>query len=87
MKVKFADSVLRYLKPHRVKYDVHDPEETGLLLRVSPDGRKTWMVRYRSPTGVIQQRAIGKYPMMSITEARNAAVSALGDDQRSARDG
>ena len=29
MKVKFADSALRHLKPHRVKYDVHDPEDTG----------------------------------------------------------
>jgi hypothetical protein len=86
MKVKFADSALRHLKPHRVKYDVHDPEDTGLTLRVSPDGRKTWMVRMSSPTGVIQVRAIGKYPMMSIAEAREAALNAVSVDEGGGKD-
>ena len=81
MKVKFADSALRSLQPHRVKYDVHDPEGAPLALRVSPDGRKTWMACYNSPTGVMQFRAIGKYPMMSIAEAREKAHSVVGDDQ------
>ena len=87
MKVKFADSALRHLKPHRVKYDVHDPEDTGLTLRVSPDGRKTWMVRFSSPTGAMRQRPIGKYPMMSIAEARTAALSEVSGDRGSERDG
>ena len=86
MKVKFADSALRHLKPHRVKYDVHDPEDTGLTLRVSPDGRKTWMVRFSSPTGAIQVRAIGKYPMMSIAEAREAALAAVDVDHGGEKD-
>ena len=86
MRVKFVDSALRHLKPHRVKYDVHDPEDTGLTLRVSPDGRKTWMVRFSSPTGVIQVRAIGKYPMMSIAEARKVALAAVSVDQGGRRD-
>ena len=73
MKVKFVDSALRSLKPHRVKYDVHDPEGDPLVLRISSDGRKTWMACYGSPTGVMQFRAIGKYPLMSIAEAREKA--------------
>ena len=85
MRAKFVDSALRSLKPHRVKYDVHDPEDTGLTLRVSPDGRKTWMVRFSSPTGVTQVRAIGKYPMMSIAEARQAALTAVSVDQGGGR--
>ena len=80
MKVKFADSALRHLKSHRVKYDVHDPEGAPLVLRVSSDGRKTWMVCYSSPTGVMQFRAIGKYPMMSIVEAREKARSVVSVD-------
>lgn len=80
MKVKFVDSALRSLKPHRVKYDVHDPEGAPLVLRVSADGRKTWMACYNSPTGAMQFRAIGKYPMMSIAEARVKARSVVGDD-------
>ncbi len=42
MKVKFVDSALRSLKPHRVKYDVHDPGGAPLALRVSPDGRNVY---------------------------------------------
>lgn len=71
MRVKFADSALRSLKPHKVRYDVHDPEGAPLALRISPDGRKTWMVCYSSPTGAMQFRAIGKYPIMSIAKTRH----------------
>jgi hypothetical protein len=39
------------------------------------------MVRLSSLTGVIQVRAIGKYPMMSIAEARETALTAAGGDQ------
>ena len=84
MKVKFVDSALRSLKPHRVKYDVHDPEGAPLVLRVSSDGRKTWMACDSSPTGVMQVRAIGKCPMMSIAAAREKARSVVvvgGGDQ------
>ena len=78
MRVKFVDSALRSLKPRRIKYDVHDPEGGPLVLRVSPDGRKTWMASYSSPEGVLQLRAIGKYPSMSVAEAREKARSIRG---------
>ncbi len=77
VKIRFVDAVLHGLKPRKIRYDVHDSENTGLLLRVSPQGRKTWMVNYRSETGVKQQRALGKFPAMGIAEARQAAHLAL----------
>jgi hypothetical protein len=46
-------------------------------MRISPQGRKTWMINYRSETGVQQQRALGKFPAMSIERAREAAHLAL----------
>ena len=77
VKVRFANAVLHGLKPRKVRYDVYDSENTGLLLRVSPQGRKTWMVNYRSETGVKQQRALGKFPAMGVDQARRAAHVAL----------
>ena len=77
VKIRFADAVIHGLKPRKVRYDVHDSQDTGLLLRVSPQGRKTWMVSYRSNTGVKQHRALGKFPAMSIAQARQAADLAL----------
>ncbi|MFQ5930968.1 MAG: Arm DNA-binding domain-containing protein [Nitrospiraceae bacterium] len=84
VKVRFIEAALRSAKPRRIKYDIHDPDGTGLLLRVSPQGRKTWMVSYRSPTGIKQQRPIGKYPAMGIAEARRAALLALNGGQDAA---
>ena len=81
MRVKFVDSALRSLRPRQVKYDVHDPADTNLLLRISPDGRKSWMVRFKSATGIMRQRPIGKYPMMPIDEAREVALSVVSCDQ------
>ncbi len=81
MKVRFVDSVLMGLKPRKVPYNVHDSEGTGLLLRVSPRGRKTWMVSYRSPTGIKQQRPIGKYPAMRVADARETALLALSNPE------
>jgi Arm DNA-binding domain len=77
VKMRFAEAVLHGLKPRKIRYDVYDSEDTGLLLRVSPQGRKTWMVNYRSETGVKQQRALGKFPAMGVAEARQAAYVAL----------
>lgn len=79
VKIRFVNAALHGLKPRKVRYDVQDSEDSGLLLRVSPQGRKTWMVNYRSNTGVKQQRALGKFPAMSIDEARQAASQAIGD--------
>lgn len=77
VKIRFADAVIHGLKPRKVRYDVQDSQDTGLLLRISPQGRKTWMVSYRSNTGVKQQRALGKFPAMGIAQAREAADLAL----------
>jgi hypothetical protein len=77
VKIRFADAAVFGLKPRKIPYSVHDSEDTGLLLRVSPQGRKTWMVNYRSKTGIQQQRALGKFPKMRIAEARSAAQKAL----------
>jgi Arm DNA-binding domain len=77
VKIRFADAAILGLKPRNVRYDVQDSEDTGLLLRVSPQGRKTWMVSYRSKTGIKQQKALGKFPTMRVAEARRAADLAL----------
>lgn len=70
--VRFVDSVLRGLKPRKLRFDIQDPQKTGLLLRVSPQGRKTWMVSFRSANGVKLQRPIGNFPAMSVAQARDA---------------
>ncbi len=83
MKIRLVDGAIKTLKPRRVAYNVHDPEGTGLILRVLPQRRKNWVVSYRSPTGIKQQRPIGRFPAMRIAEAREAVLSALSVRPRS----
>ncbi|HEX9771181.1 MAG TPA: Arm DNA-binding domain-containing protein [Kiloniellales bacterium] len=85
MRAKFVDSTLRSLKPKGIKYDVHDPEGTGLLLHVSPHGKKTWMMTCRSPSNAVQHQAIGTYPALSIAEAREIALR-LGESDKGGAD-
>jgi len=79
VKIRFADAVIHGLKPRKIRYDVHDSEGTGLILRVSPQGRKTWMVNYRSETGIQQQKALGKFPKLRVSDARRAAELAFDE--------
>jgi hypothetical protein len=83
MKIRFVDGALKTLESRKVAYNVHDPEGTGLTLRVLPHGRKNWVLSYRSPIGIKQQRPIGRFPAMRIAEAREAALSALSVRPRS----
>lgn len=66
-----TDRFLESLKPPKTgRIEVADKQAPGLTIRVTPDGRKSWAVRY-SPKGAGQRRAtIGAYPGMKLAEAR-----------------
>ena len=77
-----AELQIRKAKPGEKPYFL--PDGNGLLLSVSPAGRKSWLVRYRLPDGSRPAPAtIGHYPAMSLAEAR---VKASGV-QRDAKQG
>lgn len=60
------------LKPHR--YEVHD--QNGLYIRVTPHGSKSWTFRY-SFEGKPQRLTLGRYPAMSLSQARVAQHRAM----------
>ncbi|QYX55515.1 integrase arm-type DNA-binding domain-containing protein [Roseovarius sp. SCSIO 43702] len=58
------------------RQEVPDTLMTGLYLIVQPSGRKAWQVRYRF--GEKHRRmTLGKYPLLSLAEARARASEAL----------
>src|SRR5690349_19067106 len=62
-----------------------DNDAPGLELRVSPDGRKAWSIRYRSKGGERKRETYGTYPSVSLAAARArareiAAAAARGID-------
>ncbi|MHB1058055.1 MAG: tyrosine-type recombinase/integrase [Rhodanobacter sp.] len=56
------------------------PDGNGLHLAVSAAGLKTWVVRYRLPgSSTATPATIGRYPAMTLAEARVCAVEAKRD--------
>lgn len=62
-------------KPEAKLYRLRDATVPGLLLRVTPAGRKAWAVTW----GRGQERVIGTYPVMTLRAARDAARRELGE--------
>lgn len=63
------------MKAAKVIY-VNDALIAGLALRVSPQGQKTWSVRYRIGRR-LRRLTIGGYPVLSLADARQRAKDAL----------
>jgi integrase len=90
MQRSLTDRFLESLKaPKAGRHEVADTQAPGLEIRVTPDGRKSWSVRY-SPKGMGRRRAtIGVYPGMKLADARAetyeiAAAAKRGIDKPSA---
>jgi len=70
-----AASVARIKPPREGQADYFDKGYPGLALRVSYGGAKTWIYFYRLH-GKLRRLSLGRYPGMSLTEARDAWRSA-----------
>lgn len=76
------------------RYDVYDAKVRNLGIRVSPSGTKSWFVMPRV-NGRPVRKTLGRYPALSLSEARIEAQSVLSklakgeieNEQRSARFG
>ncbi|WP_265530730.1 tyrosine-type recombinase/integrase [Sphingomicrobium marinum] len=64
---RLTDRTIRALRAKEKPYKRND--ELGLLLVVSPTGRKYWHFRYPRATGQ-NQLSLGRYPEVSLSEAR-----------------
>jgi integrase len=76
MRKALTDKALEALKPQAERYEVHDSYCPGLSVRVTPEGRKSFNVKYRY--GLSQKRmTIGVYPRISLAAARQRAMDAM----------
>jgi integrase len=71
------------------RLELWDSLTPGLALRVSDQGRKVWVVRYRTVDGRQPRFTLGTYPGLELKEARElartAAKDARGGDDPAAR--
>lgn len=67
-----SDTVLANLEPGDKEYREHDG--AGLYFRVKPSGSKSWVLRYRKPSGKRAWFGLGSYPAITGPMARKKAT-------------
>src|SRR4051812_36722356 len=82
-----TDTAIRNSKPRERPYKLADAG--GLYLLVTPAGGRLWRLKYRAH-GVERKLALGKYPVMTLGEARKArdiarTKASAGDDPSAAK--
>jgi integrase len=73
------------------RYVAWDAELKGFGVRVSPEGTKTFLLKYRLPSGRVRWKTLGRVGKVSLDKARRFAkddvgVVARGDDPQGAQD-
>ena len=67
-----ADTVIASLEADSKEYREHDGN--NVYLRVRPDGKKSWQLRYKKADGKWSWIGLGSYPTVSGSAARQKAV-------------
>lgn len=71
-KTEFTSPMLRALSVQQKRLELFDARESGLGIRVSHSGKKTFFYRYRF-AGKARRYTIGNFPGLSLAEARKEA--------------
>ncbi|WP_273266840.1 tyrosine-type recombinase/integrase [Flexistipes sinusarabici] len=70
--MKLTTTKIKGIKPKSKTYRVSDGN--GLCLEVTPAGKKLWRFRYKKYDGKYTMLSIGRYPEVSLAEAREAVL-------------
>jgi integrase len=74
MPTTLTNSNVKALRPRACAYFTWDSQAVGLALRVTPPGRKIWVVQLTFPGQAVQsRRTLGHWPTMLVEEARAQA--------------
>ena len=71
-----TDVAVRNLAARPERFEVFDAKVPGFAVRVFPSGVKSFVVFYRSK-GRLRRLTLGRYPTISLSEARRLANDAL----------
>ena len=67
--MRFTDRSIAAIKPKSERYEVWEDSRTGLGVRVSPAGRKSFIYMYRFD-GKPRRMTLGTYPAIGLASAR-----------------
>ena len=69
--------------PHTGTKELWDEAVRGLGFRLTPNGRRYWFIRYRTPSGQRRYK-LGEYPGLKLADARKDARSLLAEIDKGA---
>jgi hypothetical protein len=78
-RLKLTKTVVDAAQPEKVPYEIRDTTIPGFLLKVTPAGRKVFMVAYVANNGQRRKPAIGRFGEITVEQARAIAQDWLAD--------
>ena len=78
-KIKLTKSVVDAATFRAKAYELRDTVVPGFLLKVTPAGRKIFMLQYRTNAGERRKPAIGRFGELTVEQARSIAQDWLAD--------
>jgi integrase len=78
-RLKLTKTVVDSAQPEKDPYELRDAAIPGFLLKVTPTGRKVFMVAYIANNGQRRKPAIGRFGEITVEQARAIAQDWLAD--------
>jgi integrase len=76
--VNLTDKGIRALKASEARIAIRDDLTPGLELRIGKGGTKTFAIRYTLEDGTRRRMNLGRWPALSLADARAKALAAMG---------
>lgn len=81
-RLKLTKTAVESAVPETTEYELRDTVTPGFLLKVTPTGRKTFMVAYTAGNGQRRKPAIGRFGEITVEQARSIAQDWLAEVRR-----
>ena len=79
-RARLTDALALAARPSGREYAIHDTALQGFMLRVQPNGARSWVFRFRRD-GTPRRVTIGKPEAVKASEARTAALAFLAREK------
>ncbi len=81
-KIKLTKSVVDAAQAQTCDLELRDTIVPGFLCKVTPSGRKVFMLQYRTNSGVRRKPALGQFGELTVEQARSLAQDWLAEIRR-----
>src|SRR3546814_5839804 len=81
-KIKLTKSAIDAAQPQAQAVELRDTLVPGFLCKITPSGRKVFMLQYRTNAGERRKPALGQYGELTVEQARSLAQEWLAQVRR-----